>query len=361
MSELTKFEEVAVRVDKGEQPQVTVRELLRWFGAERRGVHIVNNIRKLLRKRKLRTEPDFEEVWIDAEVRFEKVDGAVPSVSVEPGVESGVDSIPQSDRTPPSVAETVHSSLPAERPAKPAADPVQRIGRLPAANRAVYSVTPGTPLVAVATQMMLKDYSQIPIIQGRDCRGAVTWQSIAKNTALGRSGTTVNDCAEPVEIVRAEASVLDVIPKIVRTGFVLIQARDTIFQGIVTTADLSEQFRLLSEPFILLGQIENHLRIVIQRTASLEEMREAKHHGDAAREVQDVDDLTLGEYVRLLEPTAMWPRLTFAFDRGAFLGDLKEIHRIRNDVMHCDPDGVGERELAALRNFAQFLEEVVDT
>src|SRR4051812_23573110 len=49
---------------------VTVRALLSWFGAERRGYSKVKEIRKALNKVKLRTEPDFEEAWIDGEITF---------------------------------------------------------------------------------------------------------------------------------------------------------------------------------------------------------------------------------------------------------------------------------------------------
>ncbi len=34
---------------------------------------------------------------------------------------------------------------------------------------------------------------------------------------------------------------------------------------------------------------------------------------------------------------------------------MEEIRRIRNDVMHFDPDGIEEEDLGRLRDFAQFL------
>ena len=50
----------------GVQRSESVRELLSWFQAERRGYWKVHEIRKALRKAKLKTEPDFDEAWIDA-------------------------------------------------------------------------------------------------------------------------------------------------------------------------------------------------------------------------------------------------------------------------------------------------------
>ena len=44
---------------------VTVREFLNWFGAERRGQHVVARIRSELEEHRLHTVPDFEGAWID--------------------------------------------------------------------------------------------------------------------------------------------------------------------------------------------------------------------------------------------------------------------------------------------------------
>ena len=36
---------------------------------------------------------------------------------------------------------------------------------------------------------------------------------------------------------------------------------------------------------------------------------------------------------------------------------LDEVRRIRNDVMHFDPDGIAEKDLDTLRRFDQFLND----
>jgi hypothetical protein len=43
----------------------------------------------------------------------------------------------------------------------------------------------------------------------------------------------------------------------------LVQAPDRTICGIVTAADFSEQFRILAEPFVLIGEIENNIRKLI--------------------------------------------------------------------------------------------------
>jgi len=43
-------------------------------------------------------------------------------------------------------------------------------------------------------------------------------------------------------------------------------------------------------------------------------------------------------------------------DRVVFGKGLDEVRRIRNDVMHFDPDGLSDEDLATLRRFVQFLQ-----
>jgi hypothetical protein len=64
--------EIARRLRSGESaPVTTVRTFLSWFfGAQRRGQWIVSYIRRALDQAGLRTEPDFESAYLDAEMQF---------------------------------------------------------------------------------------------------------------------------------------------------------------------------------------------------------------------------------------------------------------------------------------------------
>src|SRR4051794_34579086 len=52
--------------------EVSVRELLRWFRSYRRGRHVVAQVGSALRALDLTTVPDFDSIWIDGSIRFEK-------------------------------------------------------------------------------------------------------------------------------------------------------------------------------------------------------------------------------------------------------------------------------------------------
>lgn len=322
---------LAEQVNRGEHPEITGRQLLSWFGAARRGVRVVEWIRRELERRQIRTEPDFNEAWVDLPLVVRKTKSAPTTGATEP----------------------THA-------AEAVPDPVHRIGRLSAANQAIVSVQPNTSVEEAATLMMLKDFSQLPVMRNeRDCKGAVTWDSIGIAAALGRPRATVDDCLQTVEEVRWDDGLLDTIPKIVSRNFVLVRGPDRRLQGIVTVSDLSLQFRSLSEPFLLLGQIEKLVRVLVSRNFSVDELRAARDPADSARTITTVADLSFGELVRLLEPTEVWSRLGVTFHRGAFLTELRQAKAIRNDVMHFDPDPLDDADLELLRKFAAFLEKAV--
>src|SRR3546814_4636712 len=71
--------------------------------------------------------------------------------------------------------------------------------------------------------------------------------------------TGVQTCALPI-FLEDDRSIFEAITDIVQHDFVLVRARDKTISGIVTAADLSLQFRTLTEPFLLLSEIETHVR-----------------------------------------------------------------------------------------------------
>jgi hypothetical protein len=137
--------------------------------------------------------------------------------------------------------------------------------------------------------------------------------------------------------------------------YVLVRGVDKI-TGIITTSDLSVQFQQLAEPFLLLGEIENHVRRLMDGKFNKEELTAAKDPSDTERKIGNVADLTFGEYVRILQEPTRWQKLGLAIDRTIFIKDLDAVREIRNDVMHFDPDPLPENDLRTLRKFVKFLQ-----
>jgi hypothetical protein len=160
---------------------------------------------------------------------------------------------------------------------------------------------------------------------------------------------------DPHAEVSSEASLFTAIPAIVDNDYALVRAPDKKIVGIITTSDLSLQFQQLSEPFLLLGEIENHIRSLISEHFSPEQLASAKDPLDPSRAVNSASDLTFVEYKRLLEDPKNWAFLRLELDRSYFIGLLDKLRETRNDVMHFDPDGIEDEALLVLRDFVKFL------
>lgn len=325
-----KLKSIAAQLKQGVvPPRESVRSFLRWFYAERRGYHVVSQIRRELERHGVATSPDFESHYIDGLIGF---------VISETNGDGGPGS-------------TGNGST----------DPTYQVGRLESANRKPVSVKPDFTIKQATTLMMSNDFSQLPVMTtDRDCKGVISWKSIGSRLALKRQCPLVRDCMDKAEIVSIDESLFSAIGKVATNDYVLVQGHDKTICGIVTASDINDQFLRLAEPFLLVGEIENGVRRIIHGKFAAKELEEAKAPGDDERKIGAVSDLTFGEYVRLLESEKGWKRLNLEIDRAEFISWLNKIRETRNDVMHFDPDGLEPADLTALREFARFLKTLRD-
>lgn len=335
----------------GEQPGVTVRTLLSWFDAARRRYKVVARVRAALDEVGVITYPDFEGAYIDAPVYF--MEKSRLTSTREPRNDHEV-SVNESEVKAP---DAVTNDAP--RADRHPADPAHRLGRLKAANVKPVSVGPCDPIERATTVMLARDFSQLPVMTSdREVKGIISWKTMGSRLVLRRTCPLVKDCMEPHQELRQDHSIFDAIVVITRHDCVLVRDNEKRISGLVTAADISDQFNLLAEPFLLLADIENQIRMLITQRFTRDDLQAAKDPSDAERTIEDASDMTLGEYVRLLENGEMWGKLGIQIDRKTFVKQLDEIREIRNDVMHFDPDGIDDQGLVTLRQFAQFLEQL---
>ncbi|MGA9453216.1 MAG: CBS domain-containing protein [Verrucomicrobiia bacterium] len=334
---------IAEKVSKGERQKETVRVLLSWFGQHRRGLHVVNNVRSALEELHIKTEPDFELAFFDGPVDFLSISGqnqkqvaGLTSSRINKGASGHTD-----------------------EESKLSTDPVMRVEILEAANRKnLCTVTRDAPLEEATTLMSTRHFSQLPVLQG--FRGdmkveMVSWKSIGEQMAWGRECKFVRDCTEHAEIIPWNTPLITAVSKIVEHEVVLVRGQENTITGLVTTTDLALEFRKLSEPFLLLGEIENHVRRIILGKFLIQDLAEAKNPNDNFRNVGSISDLTMGEYIRFLENPENWKRLACKLDRKTFIERLEAVRRIRNDVMHFHPDPVEQEDIDLLQEIARFF------
>ncbi len=311
-----------IKGSSSSRERLTVRQLLLEFGYSRRGKWITAYIRNKLDELGVRAVPDFESVWLDEEIAIELDDG---------GVSGG-------------------------RP-----DPTHRVSMLRAAHNKPISVSLNDPISVATTLMLLHDYSQLPVMRGeRDVEGMVSWKSIGARLSLDQPCKCVSDCNERAEVVDITAPLFEVIGTVAESGCVLVRDDKRRICGIVTPTDLSDQFAILAGPFLLSGQIEGHLRNLIHGRFSVDELKEfAAERDGSERVINGASDLTLGDYHRLLSNQDRWSQVELKIDRKVFVHNVDSVRKIRNSIMHFNPEGISEEDLQVLRDSALFFENLV--
>lgn len=356
-----KLTEAKSKVDANEKITLSVRELLGWFSSHRRSYWNVRIVRDALKEAGLETLPNFEYVSLDSTVELVKVKEVQPTSEPQPsqaltGPENETTSSPTESTETQIDPET---SPPLTARAFDDVDPTYRIGRLASAGRTPLYVAPDAKLAEIVTQMMMNDYSQLPVMTSiREVKGIVSWKSIGAKLALGQSIGFARECMEPAHEVKYDEPLFKAINLITEHEYVLVRNEKKEIGGIVTTSDLSVTYDQLGEQFFLLGEIENHIRSLADGKYSVVQLREAVDGNDPERQVSDISDLTFGEYIRLLENESRWDALAVKIDRVLFIKELDRVRLIRNDVMHFDPDGISPDEVITLRKFVRFLQRI---
>ena len=320
--------EVAQRMqaekDVGAAPtpeRLTVRQLLAKFGRARRGHSIISSIRQQLEQHRLRTSPDFEFEYIDNPIHIERDDNneAIDEEREFPG-------------------------------------PTVRVDSLTAAHTTPVRVAPDDTIVKATTLMRLNDFSQLPVMTTeREVKGVISWRSIGKAHADGGNPEAVRACMEGARAIDTKTTLTEAASEVSKHDYVLVRGEDGVITGIVTAADLADQFRQFAHPFLLIGEIEHHLRNLVRGRFTVEEFAEAAEDG---KKVKGPDDLTFGAYCRLLERQESWDKLELKIDRKELIGRLERVRSIRNDVMHFSPDGIESADVTLLEQMAKFLRQL---
>lgn len=324
------------RADEHAPERITVRELLALWGAIDRGDQ-VSQIEADLANHGLVTSPSFRAVTLDT----------VVSLS-----------------TPPDEAEASTPATPSDVNNGPVTEDDEGGGDLDVGLkvgnmsplRGVVSVGPNSTIEEAITKMLLNDFSQLAVLSGpRNLRGAVTWRSIAQ-AMHQRTDATVADAIDTrVEVVAYDRDLFEVLPTLQQRDFVFVLDESKAIAGIVTTADVAQRYGVMATPFFQLGELDQTLRWVLSRAVDVETVQRF-----CSRPVTSFDELTMGDYQRLLENKDVWQRLGWPLDRPTFIARFGEIRRIRNKVMHFHPDPLSDDVVDKLRTFNTLLHQYRD-
>ncbi|WP_373432584.1 CBS domain-containing protein [Geothrix sp. 21YS21S-2] len=301
---------------------------------------------------KITTVPDFESAYVDDFIEFFLQDGIITDAVKVASSSVGNILAGEEKEDAPSDAHVTGLSL-----ANTYVDPSHRLSKLDASKKPPKTVNPQDDIIDAVTIMMAYDFSQVPVMQTqRNLKGIVTWDSIVKKIAMGsKMQGPCSDFLVPAEEISINASIYDAIPRISQHQYVLVRDATNCISGIVTSSDMMEQFKGLAEPFLLIGEIENYLRHIIDSKFNLADIVSAKDASDVGRIVTSVADLTFGEYARLLQDPNNWIRTGIRISRTIICELLEKVREIRNSVMHFDPERLDDEDLSTLRSARALL------
>lgn len=323
------MEDAAKRCRSSERVETTVRELLGHWGHAARSDIVVEEIASDLASHGLTTVPDLAEAGRSLEIALVPEAADPEPVAEAPGGPGG-------------------SAVDDEAPVRVSL----RVRELPSATGGVTSVSLDDTLSHAVTKMLSGDFSQLAVLKDGQLRGAVTWDSI--QLAKARDMHDLREALDPFpEVLKCDDDLLKQAPRIWSGGFAFVEDQDRTLVGIVTLADLAQQFVGLANPFVLLSEIEQRLRRLVRKICTLEEMREKARYPNRTH---GADDLMFGDYKKIFEDESLFGRCGWAgIDRGVFVDRLDRVREIRNDVMHFSAEAVREEHTRALNAFIKFI------
>jgi CBS domain-containing protein len=331
--------------ESGSPHRMTVRELIGIWGARGRGFEVNERVDADLGNNGMTTTPDFRAVTLDDTV-------AVVLTTQVTADEAAL-------TTPAEMSVSATVAAPAEVATgddERAWDQGLTIGNLASASRKVRAVTPDATFEEAITLMLVNDYSQLAVMTGpRDLKGAVSWKSIAR-TRNANPEAMLSAAIIKASDVPYTADLIGLLPVIQSQEFVFVRGADRTVTGIVTLEDVVEVYGQMASPFFMIGRIDQSLRRIIEATFPIRTITPLCER-DGLRGLSSCDQLTMGDYERILENPDFWARLGWSLDRKTFCARLEEIGQVRNNLMHFNSDPLPDDVVSMLQNFINLLQE----
>ena len=317
------IDKLAKEIQSDKKPRkITPRQLFNAFEFERRTPGNCYWVDKFLNDNSLMVCPHYNDVWIDAAIELRHKPIAKTEIPI---------------------------------------DPIRRINSLDSANTIPVYVNNDADLYVATTIMQSNDFTQLPVINGnvRNLVGYISWETISRALINGVKSDKVKDFVEPnIATLKPETPLIQAIEVVKQHDFAVVLAKDKSLYGIVTVSDVTNQFIQESEAFVLLSELENHLRNLLRDKILVEDLK--KLCCRQGHEIDSIDEMSFGDYVSIFGNEGQWNKLNIAADRKTFIEELETIRNIRNDVMHFRPVGIDNGNKEHLRCFVDYLRTLVN-
>ena len=164
--------------------------------------------------------------------------------------------------------------IPQEAPTAEKGSATERyiVANLPCAEKYPEQIAASAPLSRALTKMALYDYSQLVVGSGRrEIKGLISYRSVAQ-AFFQSEPKIVGDCIDDtVPHVKLDEPLFRVADLFRYYDAVLVFRSDKALSGIVTPFDIAVEFGVTAAPVLLIGQIEEQLRWLLENRLDLAE------------------------------------------------------------------------------------------
>jgi CBS domain-containing protein len=233
--------------------------------------------------------------------------------------------------------------------------------------------------VRAAVRIMIKhDFSQLPVVDAEDGTvvGTISAESIVRaiyhlsnpeadtgGSLSNGMGLNVAQCIDETSPHRPDTEML-ALHKIMADSPYILVGEEGKLSDILTHSDIVRLFRELGAHFLMIGNIEQSLRLLIGRVFDSSEAIETAighaFHYRKEDKSRALDDMTIDDYRQLIMNKKNWPHFAgLLFDRQATHNRLLKLRNLRNDLFHFRLHRLDSEQKDFLRSTARWLEQLV--
>jgi predicted transcriptional regulator len=345
--------EQATKLRKGEKVYVTVRELLSHFDWERRSSNAIIQVRRALKILRLSTTPKFFSVNLDSLIQI--IDRSEEDENSDENRE---------DVRQPIITFGMLKVVEDHRELRDKTK--SKSGHL---GYPKWMVSPNDNIETAAILLAEENIDFVPVgVDETSVIGVIAWDDIATQDLLKRDRLAIKCgkiCKDPVFVREAE-SVYDKKYEITKYGYVLVKDDTGRCFSVVRSGDLAGELLRLTENFLLLQEIENLVRMIIEMTEPNTEEIEASVHVDNRGREKTLEQLSFAEYKSLILNPGVRARLLKNYGIGEQLvrqianEHIEHTRIIRNKVLHFHPDENNEQAKMLLSNSRDYLRRIAE-
>ncbi|MCK5585681.1 CBS domain-containing protein [Candidatus Bipolaricaulota bacterium] len=244
-------------------------------------------------------------------------------------------------------------------------------------SEAVITVTAAETVHAAVRLMIENDFSQLPVVDAEKGTvvGAISAESIVRSlyhlsspeTGTGvlsnGMGLNVAQCIDEASVHSSDSEMLTLGKTLADSPYTLV-GDDGTLSDILTHADIVRLFRELAAHFLLIGTIEQSLRLLISRVFDTKgAVNAAIDNAFSYRKEHkpnSLDGMTIDDYRQLIMNKKNWPHFAgLLFDRQATQNRLFKLRDLRNDLFHFRLHTLNSEQKDFLRSTVRWLEQLV--